>query len=55
VQNDRLVIDYNAFDEHVILESDIEVPAGESTVLASFRRGDGKVGSMSVAVNGVDL
>ncbi len=54
VQNDRLVIDYNAFDEHVILESDIEVPAGESTVLASFRRGDGRVGSMSVAVNGVD-
>lgn len=54
VQNDRLVIDYNAFDEHVILESDIEVPAGESTVLASFRRGDGRVGSMSVAENGVD-
>lgn len=54
VQNDRLVIDYNAFDAHVILESDIEVPAGESTVLASFRRGDGRVGSMSVAVNGVD-
>ena len=26
VQNDRLVVDYNAFDDHTIVESDIEVP-----------------------------
>ncbi len=29
VQNDRLVVDYNAFDDHTILESDVELPAGD--------------------------
>ena len=52
VQNDRLVVDYNAFDEHTILESDVEIPSGDSTLVASLRRGDGMVGS--IAVNGVD-
>ena len=52
VQNDRLVVDYNAFDDHTILESDIEVPAGESTLVAQFRRGGGSVGSMAVSVDG---
>ena len=53
VQNNRLVVDYNAFDDHTVLESDSEVPAGDSVLVASFRRGDGSVGSMSVSVNGV--
>ena len=53
VQNNRLVVDYNAFDDHTVLESDSEVPAGDSVLVASFRRGDGSVGSLSVSVNGV--
>ena len=53
VQNDRLVIDYNAFDEHTILESNIEVPSGSSTLVAKLRRGAGRSGSMSVEVDGV--
>ena len=32
VQNGRLVVDYNAFDDHTIIESDIEVPAGDCTL-----------------------
>ena len=52
VQNDRLVIDYNAFDEHTILESEVEVPVGESTLVARVRRGDGMAGSMSLEVDG---
>ncbi len=52
VQNDRLVIDYNAFDDHTILESDIEIPAGASTLVAQFRRGGGMAGSMSLEVDG---
>jgi hypothetical protein len=52
VQDDRLVIDYNAFDDHTILVSDIEIPAGESTLLAEFRRGGGTVGSVAVTING---
>ncbi len=52
VQNDRLVIDYNAFDVHTILESDVEIPAGTSTLVAKLRRGEGSSGSMSLEVNG---
>ena len=29
VQNDRLVVDYNAFDDHTVVESDVAVPAGD--------------------------
>ncbi len=53
VQDDRLVVDYNAFDDHTILESDLAVPAGGSTLVAKFRRGEGMAGSMSVEVDGV--
>ena len=52
VQNGRLVVDYNAFDDHTILESDIEVPVGRSTLVAQFRRGDAMAGSMSLQVDG---
>jgi arylsulfatase len=52
VQNERLVIDYNAFDDHTILESDIEIPPGASTLVAQFRRGGGMAGSMSLEVDG---
>ena len=54
IQNDRLVVDYNAFDDHTVVESDIEVPATESTLTARFRRGEGTVGWIEVAVDGVD-
>ena len=53
VQNDRLVVDYNAFDDHSILESDIEVPTGESTLRARFRRLDGRAGSIELEVSGL--
>jgi arylsulfatase A-like enzyme len=53
VQNDRLVVDYNAFDDHTILESDVEIPPGASTLVAQFRRGTGMVGSMAVEIDGV--
>ncbi len=52
VQNDRLVIDYNAFDEHTIVESEIEVPGGTSTLVAKLRRSDGRGGAMMLEVNG---
>jgi arylsulfatase len=54
VQHDRLVVDYNAFDDHTVLESDIAIPPGEATLVVRLRRSDGSRGSMSVAVNGVE-
>ncbi len=54
VLGDRLIVDYNAFDDHTILESDIEVPDGESLLTARFRRGEGMAGSIEVAVDGTE-
>ena len=38
VQDDRLVFDYNCFNDHTVLESDVEVPEGPSVVAVDFRR-----------------
>jgi arylsulfatase len=54
VQGDRFVVDYNAFDDHVIVESDVAVPIGDVELTARFRRGDGMAGSVALAVDGVD-
>ncbi|MFW2333550.1 arylsulfatase [Ilumatobacter sp.] len=52
VQDDRLVVDYNAFDQHTILESDVALPAGDAELVVRLRRRDGLTGEMSVAVDG---
>ncbi len=54
VQHDRLVVDYNAFDDHTVVESDVPVPVGESVLTARFRRGKGRTGWIEIAVDGVD-
>ena len=54
VQNGKLVLDYNAFGDHVLLESDIEVPVGEVLLGARLRRLDEWAGSATVVVDGVD-
>ena len=38
VQDDRLVLDYNSFNDHTVLVSDADVPAGHSDVAVEFRR-----------------
>ncbi len=52
VQDDRFIVDYNAFNEHSIVESSVPVPAGDSTLVARLRRGQGRSGSISLEVNG---
>ena len=52
VQNDRFVVDYNAFNDHGVIESTVAVPAGDSTLVARVRRGAGRSGSISLEVNG---
>ena len=54
VEDDKLVVDYNAFDDHTVVESDVAVPEGASVLTARFRRGDGRTGSIELAVDGVD-
>ncbi len=50
VQNDRFVVDYNAFDDHTIVESSIEVPEGDSVLTAHFRR-LGRHGEVEIKIN----
>jgi arylsulfatase len=52
VQDGRLVVDYNAFDDHTILESDAVLPEGDVSVTVSVRRGPSRTGTMHLAVDG---
>ena len=52
VQNGRLVVDYNAFNEHTIVESGIEVPAGDSTLSVHLERDGGQTGWVEVSIDG---
>jgi arylsulfatase len=38
VQGDRLVFDYNCFNDHLVVESTVEVPTGPSVLGVRFRR-----------------
>ena len=51
IQNNRLVVDYNAFDDHTIVESEMEIPEGDSILTVTFRRGEGRAGSFELKVN----
>lgn len=53
VQEDRLVVDYNAFDDHTVIESALAIPAGDAELTVRFRRRDGRSGSIEVLVDGV--
>ena len=52
IQDDRFVVDYNAFNDHAMIESTVAVPTGDSTLVARLRRGAGRSGSISLEVNG---
>ena len=52
VQNDRLLIDYNSFDERTVLESDIVVPEGDCVLGVSLARNSRTTGIMSIAIDG---
>ena len=52
VQGDRLVFDYNCFNDHHVLESHIEVPVGPSVVSVQFRR-QGGGGAATILIDGV--
>jgi arylsulfatase len=52
VQNDRLVFDYNAFNDHTIIESDVAVPTGASELAVKLRRGDGRHGTAEIEIDG---
>jgi len=52
IQHDRLVLDYNAFGDHTIVESTSDVPAGDATLVVQLRQGAGRTGSVSLQIDG---
>ena len=52
LQNGRLVVDYNSFDNHTIVESTIEVPPGDSSRCVHFERDSRTSGWVEVAIDG---
>jgi arylsulfatase A-like enzyme len=52
VQHDRLVVDYNAFDDHTIVESDREVPTGDVELHVRLERNSRTTGWCEIAIDG---
>jgi arylsulfatase len=51
VEDDRLVIDYNAFGDHTVCVSEAEIPVGDSEVGLRFTR-DGGAGDFELLIGG---
>ena len=54
VEDDRLVVDYNAFGDHTVLESGTEVPAGDATVSMLLKRTGRATGTLEIAIDGAE-
>ena len=54
VQGDRLVVDYNAFDEHTVVESSVAVPVGDAELGVRIRRTGGSTGKVELLVDGAE-
>ena len=52
VQDDRLVVDYNAFVDHTVVESSIPVPIGDAELGVRIRRTGSSTGTVEVLVDG---
>ncbi|MED5221091.1 MAG: arylsulfatase [Actinomycetota bacterium] len=52
LQNGRLVVDYNSFDDHTIVESSVEVPSGVCTLGVHLERDSRTTGWVEVAIDG---
>jgi arylsulfatase len=52
VQQDRLVLDYNAFDDHTIIESTVPVPVGESHLGVRLARTGRRTGTAELLIDG---
>ena len=54
VQEDRLVVDYNAFGDHTVLESGTEVPAGDATLSMRLKRTSRTTGTLEIGIDGAE-
>jgi arylsulfatase len=52
MQNGKLVLDYNAFGDHTVIESEGPVPEGARELRVSMRRGEGMAGTLTISIDG---
>ena len=52
VQDDRLCFDYNSFNDHTLVRSDVEIPSGERKLSVRFERGEGRAATITVSIDG---
>ena len=52
VQDGRLVVDYNAFDDHTIVESERALPIGDVTVQVHLERDSRTTGWCEISIDG---
>jgi arylsulfatase len=52
VQNGHLVLDYNAFNDHTIIESASPISEGEHEMRVLLRRGQGMAGRLELTIDG---
>ncbi|MFP5487649.1 MAG: arylsulfatase, partial [Acidimicrobiia bacterium] len=52
VQDGRLVVDYNAFDDHTVVESDRPVPTGDVELHVRLERDSRTTGRCEIAIDG---
>ncbi|OWY60988.1 hypothetical protein B7486_66225, partial [cyanobacterium TDX16] len=55
VKDDRLAFDYNAFGDHQLVRSEIEVPVGASVLGVRFRRTRGAPSTATLVVDDVEV
>jgi len=55
IQNNKVVLDYNAFGDHTILESPNDVPAGDHELRVVLRRTEGMAGTIALQIDNVDV
>lgn len=53
IQNNKLVLDYNAFGDHTIVESSPEIPSGEHTLTVVLKRGEKRRGTIELLIDEV--
>ena len=52
IQNAHVVVDYNAFKEHSILESSVQLPPGKNELSVLVQRLEQGMGRIEISVNG---
>jgi arylsulfatase len=52
VQGGRLVFDYNAFGDHTVIESDVEVPTGPTELSVAVERSGARDGNARILIDG---